>query len=125
MHIACKIYALLFCNFLYFSKTQCHKFLTNCQNLHSLIITREGLILTLSILITLPGGIFGCHLVSKNRFTGDPLCREWIRKSSTWGRDFPILSLQRIEQLSSHNEHTFDNSLLVRQPKVQTIAGRQ
>ena len=61
-------YAILFCNFHYCSETQCHKFLTNCQNLHSLIITREGLILTLSILITLPGGIFGYHLVSKSRF---------------------------------------------------------
>ena len=50
-------------------------------NDHSLIITREGLILTLSILITLTGGIFEYHPVSRDRFAQFPLCREWIRKS--------------------------------------------
>ena len=92
---------------------------------HSLIITREGLILTLSILITLPGGIFEYHPVSRDRFAQFPLCREWIRKSCPQGQDFPILSLQRIEHLSSRDEYTVGNSMLVRQHAVQTFAGRQ
>ena len=48
---------------------------------HSFFIPREGLIWTLSILITLPGGMFEYHPVSRAGFAHFPLCREWIKKS--------------------------------------------
>ena len=75
---------------------------------HSLIITREGLILTLSICSILQGCI--------------------LRASLHAGKDWPILSLEaglinplprgKIEHPSSRDEHTAGDSVLMRQCTV-------
>ena len=105
--------------FFIFSDLQIYILCQNCK-CHSHIINRETLVLPLAILITLPGGIFQHHPpLSGGGIALFPHYRDSIRKSCTLGQDLPILSLKSILLL---DEHTFGDSMLVRQ---YTVAGMQ
>ena len=105
--------------FFIFSDLQIYISCQNCK-CHSHIINRETLVLPLAILITLPGGIFQHHPpLSGGGIALFPHYRDSIRKCCPLGQYFPILSLKSILSL---DEHTFGDSMLVRQ---YTVAGRQ
>ena len=87
---------------------------------HSLIITGERLIWTLTMLTHLPGGIFKYLLVCRVAFALFSLCREWIIKSCPC-KIFPNLSLQRIKHPSLRDNHTVQDAMLVRQHSVWAL----
>ena len=51
----------------------------------------------------------------------NPVPRAKIFQSSPQRQDFPMLSLQRVEQPSSRDEHVVDSSMLVRHHAVQVF----